>query len=281
MVQTDSTYKLVWQGYPVMLVGTSDKMKIFHPFAIAICQSERASDFAFIFDALQNYILNWHLRILLADGSDAITSGFESVFGTPAIRLTCFFHVKQNLEKYFKLLRKCPEYLNHKRDIFSLQTSKDEKTFCVATGLFLKKWSSKKEQRIKERVAYFNSEWLEQCSNWYKCIAIRYQSTNNGIKGTNGVLKKDFSLYERLPVGQFLRFIADVLTQWSKARMPGINCIPFHKRTSPSLTEWTETFQWVRCNHKVVEEDDDWKRFYMSLTRAKVDVSMNILPRKN
>ncbi|GBM65566.1 hypothetical protein AVEN_169848-1 [Araneus ventricosus] len=34
-VQTDATYKLIWQGYPVLIVGSSDMNQTFHPFAMA------------------------------------------------------------------------------------------------------------------------------------------------------------------------------------------------------------------------------------------------------
>jgi hypothetical protein len=34
-----------------MLVGTSDRARVFHPFAIAVCKGESAEDFAFIFES--------------------------------------------------------------------------------------------------------------------------------------------------------------------------------------------------------------------------------------
>lgn len=44
-------YKLDWLEYPVILVGTSDIDKIFHLFDVAICSTEAAADFQFIFGA--------------------------------------------------------------------------------------------------------------------------------------------------------------------------------------------------------------------------------------
>ena len=43
-----------------------------------------------------------YLRILLGDGSAAITSGFELVFGKPFVRLQRYFHKLKNIEKYLK-----------------------------------------------------------------------------------------------------------------------------------------------------------------------------------
>ncbi|GBO43001.1 hypothetical protein AVEN_253874-1 [Araneus ventricosus] len=39
-VQTDATYKLIWQGFPVLIVGSSDMNRTFLPFAIAVCNNE-------------------------------------------------------------------------------------------------------------------------------------------------------------------------------------------------------------------------------------------------
>ena len=36
VIQADATYKLNWPGFPVMVVGTSDMDRKFHPGGIAI-----------------------------------------------------------------------------------------------------------------------------------------------------------------------------------------------------------------------------------------------------
>ena len=80
MVQCDGTFKVVWQGYPLVLVGTSDQDRKFHPYAVAVCKGEGTDDFSFIFESLRSHHLVWHPEVLLADGSDAITAGFRAVF---------------------------------------------------------------------------------------------------------------------------------------------------------------------------------------------------------
>ncbi|CAF2802135.1 unnamed protein product [Rotaria sp. Silwood2] len=52
-VCADATYKLIWQGYPVLMVGTTDKQCAFHPFGIALCINEQTTDFEFIFKSVQ------------------------------------------------------------------------------------------------------------------------------------------------------------------------------------------------------------------------------------
>lgn len=106
LVQIDATYQLVWQGYPVMVCGTSDKNRVFHPFTVGVCEGESQDDFAFIFDALREFNKEWSPSILTADGSDSITAVFEKVFGKPFVRLMCYFHVVKNVESFFKVLGK-------------------------------------------------------------------------------------------------------------------------------------------------------------------------------
>lgn len=38
---TDATYKLVWQGFPILVVGTTDANRKFHPFGASVSKSRR------------------------------------------------------------------------------------------------------------------------------------------------------------------------------------------------------------------------------------------------
>jgi len=77
------------QGYPVLLAGTSDSDRVFHPFLLAVTKGESTKDLEFIFRALHNFVPEWSPNILLADGADAITQAFTLVFGEPKVRLIC------------------------------------------------------------------------------------------------------------------------------------------------------------------------------------------------
>ena len=50
---SDATYKLVFEGFPVMTVGTVDKNKSFHPFGLAVCSDEQQDDFRFLFNSIK------------------------------------------------------------------------------------------------------------------------------------------------------------------------------------------------------------------------------------
>ena len=82
ILQADATYKLLWLGFPVLIIGISDMNKIFHPIGIALCKDEKTADFAFIFNSLVIGINRCNLPELnhvdlLADAADSITNGFR------------------------------------------------------------------------------------------------------------------------------------------------------------------------------------------------------------
>ena len=85
-VNIDATYKLNSQGYPVLVVGTTDRAKHFHPFAVALARNETGRSFAFLFKALREACQNWKPDVLIADSAVAITNGFEVSFA-----LFCLF----------------------------------------------------------------------------------------------------------------------------------------------------------------------------------------------
>lgn len=98
------TYKRIWQGYPVLIVGTSDICIVFHPLAVVVCYSKTAVDFSFMFNALKKSCSSlletiWEPNLLFVDASLAITNGLKAVFGIPTRRFQCFFNVFKTLSQ--------------------------------------------------------------------------------------------------------------------------------------------------------------------------------------
>lgn len=54
-LHTDGTYKLLYLGLPVIVVGTTDRNKRFILGGIAVCSGEREEDYEFVFEALKDY----------------------------------------------------------------------------------------------------------------------------------------------------------------------------------------------------------------------------------
>jgi len=118
-------------------------------------------------------------------------------------------------------------------DLQALQLCKDEAKFLKALKLFIQKWKQKKDVRITD-FEYFEQQWLTKNPYWYEGAALCQPSTNNGLESTNANIKKEHTLRERLPVGQFLNGAVTLVEGWSERGIPaGINCILLNLLQSP------------------------------------------------
>ena len=43
----DDTFKMIYLGYPMLMVGTTDMAKSYHPYGISLCLTENGDDYAF------------------------------------------------------------------------------------------------------------------------------------------------------------------------------------------------------------------------------------------
>ena len=132
MLAADATHKCIWNGYPLLLVGSCDREKRFHPFGAAITTGETEEDYKFLFEALKHTIIKLYDRtitptILLADGAYSIHNGFRQVFELKR-RIMCWSHVSQNFHKKFpKSNRKLKDEVY--ADICQLQSSITDEMF--------------------------------------------------------------------------------------------------------------------------------------------------------
>lgn len=120
-MHTDATYKLIWQGFPVLLFGTTDSNRKFHPFGASVCTNERAEDFKFIFQSLKDKVMELFEEeikpgVLICDAADSIHNGWKEVFPLHVNDIImCWAHVRRaiskNLPKYLKEEKKRNEFL--------------------------------------------------------------------------------------------------------------------------------------------------------------------------
>jgi hypothetical protein len=103
----DATYKLVWQGFPVLLCGTTDSKKQFHPFSINICTNETEVDYEFMFTAIKKaaksfFDFDYRADCLIADAAPAIHNGFMNAFQYTKLdefmRIMCWSHVERLID---------------------------------------------------------------------------------------------------------------------------------------------------------------------------------------
>jgi len=200
----------------------------------------------------------------MADGADAITNGFQKVFGHEFNRLMCFFHVMKNLDTH---LRPMPKNIKTavRRDIELMQLCPSKVVFEKSAKLFLEKWANDSE--LQPFLQYFKTQWLIHLPNWYEGASPGNPSTNNSLEATNGTIKKEHTIRERLPLAQFLNVaVAKILPSWSTERdISNLNCKRFAEVPSKTLNLWTKAYQWAISDVTVLS---DGKLAYYYVVRS-------------
>jgi hypothetical protein len=197
-IHCDATYKLIWQGFPVLIVGTTDLDRKFHPIGLAVCTEEKQNDFEFIFKAVHDGLFGldnsnaYQPEVLIADGSDAIRNAFISIFGSNQM-VMCWAHVRRAVDKKLCLINDKNERHEVMSDIEQLQICNSTNSFQLASELFLKK-----HEKHEDFINYFKSEWLTAHSGWYEGYSEYTPSTNNALEATNNVIKQENTFRERL-----------------------------------------------------------------------------------
>lgn len=172
VVSADTTYKMIWNGFPVSPVGTIDTDRHFHLFGTMVSKEEQKKDFKFMFNALKKGVAKLVAHqmkptILISDASDAIRNGFQEVFGDNTLLLMCWFHVKkavkENAAKLIKTKKVQKEMLD---DLTEVHKSNSPHQFQTAVKLFLVKY--KKHDAF---CSYFQKEWIKQ-HQWIKLCKV-------------------------------------------------------------------------------------------------------------
>ena len=221
-VHADATYKLIWQGYPVLIIGFSDADRKMHPVGIAVTMKETQADFKFLFSSIahgvdlvtsgESVFAPTHL---VSDAATAIKNGFTSAFGHPPEKtIMCWAHVVMNMDKQLIRIKDKKTAAALREDI--TQLCPDEDAFHHATTLFLSKWESSNQAFLE----YFRGSWIDQNNTWYEGYAPGCPSTNNGLEAINQSIKRQNTFRERLQLSRFLTVVEkDILLKAEKARM--------------------------------------------------------------
>lgn len=205
VVHIDGTYKIIVQGFPVLVIGVSDYAKVFHLCGLAICSSEGSADFQFVIESLMHGVIqvaNKDLKpkAFVGDASQSITKAIADAFDddqTCPDRVYCFFHVMMNVDKFKFNNQANKEPV--KEDIHILQKSFNEKMFRVGAKLFLTKWAKNE----KEFVEHFEKVYLMSNYNWYAGCAPSTPKTNNCLESFNKSLKQHQTFYKRMNLAEF------------------------------------------------------------------------------
>jgi hypothetical protein len=222
LIQADATYKLNWQGFPVIIIGSSDMDRKFHQAGISVTTNESTADFKFVFGALQKMCsAEYTPKVLLGDAADAITNGFVETFGPNMTRVFCWAHVIRKVDQKLCLIADVQIRRQLREDIVNLQLARSRDEFEFGKGLFLTKY----KHTATAFLEYFNSEWLGAQDGWFEGQAMGAPSTNNGLESINKRIKEDGTLRQRLPMGPFMDFMFSECKKWSERLDPTrVNC---------------------------------------------------------
>ena len=173
LIASDGTYKLIWQGYPVLMSGTIDRDRKYHPAGICVAITETQVDYAFFFRTLRDVYfkiasVHFHAEVLIGDAAPAITNGFVEVFGSCPKRVICWAHVIRNVDGKLKSINKKKIKTRIRRDILNLQLSTSEEIFNQAAQLLFEKWYVHSISEVKSFITYFKQQWLDINMNWYE-----------------------------------------------------------------------------------------------------------------
>jgi hypothetical protein len=123
--------------------------------------------------------------------------------------------------------------------------------------LWKKKWEAREE--AKNFVAYFIAEYLDNPSNtgWFEGAAPGAPSTNNCLEATNNVIKKEWTLRDRLRLRDFMDTAFSKLHNWSTEHIPNCpNTKVFSLTPTYSLALQTEAFQWAKSDAQLRRQQD-------------------------
>lgn len=178
----DGTYKIVWENFPLVVVGTVDRMRKFHMIALCLTSNERESEYAFVFETLTKAIkdhrnFSFEPEILILDAAFSIRNAFYKSFASAKHNVICWSHVARHIND-FKLEE--PENKSKiQHDIRVLQTSPNKERFDNACKLFLKKYETFEPHFCD----YMRRTWFGNNSqNWYTGYLPFVPEVNNLMK---------------------------------------------------------------------------------------------------
>lgn len=94
-LHADVTLKLNWQGYAVLMIGTTDMNRKYHHMGVAVTRGETSSDYEFLFSSIKIGLAKVGLPaydpdVLISDAAGAIHNGYKHVFGSSKI-VMCWY----------------------------------------------------------------------------------------------------------------------------------------------------------------------------------------------
>ena len=193
-LHVDSTYRLNWNNWPVMILGVTNTTGSFYASMTILTNYEDTEAWSEVLTFVHG--LGIHPKYFMADGATAITKARNEVFGNceecVAKRLMCWSHVHRNVSKKLKKV----ESVNKEaaklflKDLEQLQWTATDETFLDMLNLlkqkylYDRKYDSQTVEAFETFFEYFWDYWvLSGESRWYEGACPFRCSNNQGIEG--------------------------------------------------------------------------------------------------
>ena len=214
-IASDGTYKLIYQGFPILMIGTTDFNREYHPYGIMVTKHENEEDYEYLFSTLKNLVFTIHKvefnpTILLADCSGAITNGFSKVFNL-IHRVFCWSHVKRAYDKKLNSVTDPKIRSQISTDIVHFQHYVRTETFTQVARLMITSWRQKftNNEQVETFIKYFIQQWLNpNRMGWFDHYIQHVPCQDNALESTNRYMKEE-CLRPRLPINEFLAQLED------------------------------------------------------------------------
>ena len=136
-----ATYKLLWQGYPVLVAAMSDYNHKTRPIAISVSTNEGGDAFTFLLKALQQTVEKiighkYCPNVVMADGASAVIVTIKRVFGTNCLRGMCWAHTIRNVDEEIDKIANKGVQTDVKEGVRLLQLASSENQFQMAASLW-------------------------------------------------------------------------------------------------------------------------------------------------
>lgn len=261
ILHADATYKLIWQGFPVLIIGCTDKRKTFHPIVIGVSTNETQSDFTFMMESVKNGVkkhfnVEYMPNVMVGDAAPAISNAFQSVFpGGKNTIVTCFAHVIANMKKQKLEDKSLDNWRKIKNDITHLQLAPSKAVFEKAQQCFIDMYQEKEPNFCN----YVQRTWFNKNSNWYEGVKHFTPSTNNALEAFNAILKRDHTHRKRVTCAAFKNLLMDIIQTLSEKYVRGEKIV--HTSVEPSLDDWRQALDWVKLDRHVMVIDSNKSKF--------------------
>ena len=251
-------------GYPFFVAGVSTPTGRFFPTHCMISSHEDTGSWMAGYRFLKD-VAGKNPKFRMGDGAPEITKAGREVFGEEGIRLMCWSHVYRNVVPRLGEIKRNSVDMGNTimADIESLQWSAlNEETFRIAFDLLEKKYlekvmDDKLRNAVQDFFAYFRGQWVESAvSGWWEGAHPWRVSNNQGLEGTNRVIKADHTFKRRCPLGNFFDIVSRMVNEWSKKS----DSLLYESRMAmlfdpkEGLRLRTEGYQWAKVNKTGMEK---------------------------